>query len=62
MTLNFRVYDDGIAVQYQMPEGSVTISGDDTRFALPTDARHSSSMATMPTAARAMRASAICRV
>ena len=39
MTLNFRVYDDGIAVQYQMPEGSVTISGDDTRFALPTDAK-----------------------
>ncbi|MBD9197919.1 MAG: hypothetical protein EGQ09_12845, partial [Clostridiales bacterium] len=39
MTLNFRVYDDGIAIQYQMPEGSVTISGDDTRFALPTDAK-----------------------
>ena len=39
MILNFRVYDDGIAVQYQMPEGSVTISGDDTRFALPTDAK-----------------------
>ena len=39
MTLNFRVYDDGIAVQYQMPDGSVTISGDDTRFALPTDAK-----------------------
>ena len=39
MTLNFRVYNDGIAVQYQMPDGSVTISGDDTRFALPTDAK-----------------------
>ena len=39
MTLNFRVYDDGIAVQYQMPDSSVTISGDDTRFALPTDAK-----------------------
>lgn len=39
ITLNFRVYDDGIAIQYVMPDGEVTISGDDTRFALPTDAK-----------------------
>ncbi|MBS6366408.1 MAG: glycoside hydrolase family 97 N-terminal domain-containing protein [Clostridiales bacterium] len=39
ITLNFRAYNDGIAIQYVMPDGSVTISGDDTRFALPTNAK-----------------------
>ena len=38
MTLNVRAYDDGVAIQYDLPEGEHTISGDDTRFALPTDA------------------------
>lgn len=39
MTLNVRAYDDGIAIQYDLPEGEHTISGDDTRFTLPTDAK-----------------------
>ena len=38
MTLNFRVYDDGIAIQYDLPEGEHTITADSTRFAIPTDA------------------------
>ena len=38
MTLNVRAYDDGVAIQYDLPDGSHTVSGDDTRFAIPTDA------------------------
>ena len=38
LTLNVRAYDDGIAIQYDLPQGEHTISGDNTRFALPTSA------------------------
>ena len=39
ITLNVRAYNDGIAIQYDLPEGAHTISGDNTRFTIPTDAK-----------------------